>query len=96
MGSGGTQQASSCEGVDQLIGTPYGANDPGCGGGHTYSGGATGWLTMSGNVEPGEVFVLKMFVFDAGEGGSGLADALVMLDNWRWELEASAPGVIPG
>lgn len=95
MGSGGTQQATSCEGMDQLIGTPYGANDPGCGGGHTYSGGATGWLTMSGNVEPGEVFTLKMFVFDAGESGSGLADALVMLDNWRWELEASEPGVIP-
>ena len=41
--------------VDQLIGTPYGANDPGCGGGHTYSGGATDWLTMTGNVVPGEV-----------------------------------------
>ena len=95
QGSGGTLVSSSCEGVDQLIGTPYGANDPGCGGGHTYSGGATDWLTMTGNVVPGEVFTIKLFVFDAGENGSGLADALVLLDNWRWNLEASAPGVNP-
>ena len=95
QGSGGTLVSSSCEGLDQLIGTPYGANDPGCGGGHTYSGGATDWLTMTGNVVPGEVFTIKLFVFDAGENGSGLADALVLLDNWRWNLEASAPGVNP-
>lgn len=82
-------------GVAQLVGTPYGANDPGCGGGHTYSGGATGWLTMSGNVVPGEVFTLRLFVFDAGENGSGLADALMLIDNWQWEVDASEPGVIP-
>nr|WP_255216746.1 hypothetical protein [Pseudenhygromyxa sp. WMMC2535] len=91
----GSEDAVACEGVDQLVDTPYGASDPGCGGGHTYSGGATGWLTMRGNVVPGEVFTIQMFVFDAGESGSGLADALVLLDNWRWELEASAPGVVP-
>lgn len=95
QGSGGNQLAGACEGVNQLVGTPYGANDPGCGGGHVYSGGATGWLTMHGNVVPGEVFTIKLFVFDAGEGGSGLADALVMIDDWRWQVEASAPGVEP-
>ncbi|MFV8753122.1 MopE-related protein [Nannocystaceae bacterium ST9] len=95
QGSGGVQAALACEGVDQLVGTPYGANDPGCNDEHHYSGGATGWLTLHGNVVPGEVFVLRLFVFDAGEGGSGLADALVLLDDWQWELEASAPGVEP-
>ncbi len=89
------QAATSCEGVDGLIGTPYGANDAGCDVNHQFSGGATGWLRMHGNVVPGELFTIRMFVFDAGESGSGLADALVLLDNWEWDVEASAPGVVP-
>jgi hypothetical protein len=53
-------------------------------------GGGTGWLEMSGNVEPGEVMEIRFAVWDAG---GHIFDALVLLDDWRWSLDAAAPGV---
>lgn len=103
--SGQVSDYSGCVGVDQLIGTGFdsydstGTFDPGCldnpgtTTGHYYKGGATGWLTMSGNVEPGEVAEIRLAVWDAG---GYLYDSLVVLDNWTWGLTAAAPGLTPG
>ena len=57
------------------------------------AGGATGWLTMSGNVTPGEDMQIRFAVWDTSDG---LFDSLVLLDNWQWSVQASDPGVRPG
>lgn len=56
-------------------------------------GGGTGWLTMSGNVEPGEVFEVRFVIWDAT---GHLTDSLVILDEWEWSVEAATSGVIAG
>lgn len=57
------------------------------------AGGGTGWLTMSGNVTPGEVVELRFIIWDSSDQ---LFDSLVLLDNWQWSVQASEPGVAPG
>ena len=52
------------------------------------TGGGTGWLTMSGNVVPGETFEIRFAIWDTGDG---FYDSLVLLDDWQWELDASEP-----
>lgn len=57
------------------------------------AGGGTGWLRMSGNVTPGEVFEIRFAIWDS----SGfLFDSLVLLDDWEWSVDAAEPGVAPG
>jgi len=56
-------------------------------------GGGTGWLTMSGNVTPGEVMEIRFVIWDTADS---LFDSVVLLDDWRWSVQASEPGVSPG
>lgn len=56
------------------------------------TGGGTGWLTMTGNVEPGEIFEIRFVIWDTSDQ---LYDSVVLLDDWEWSLEASEPGVSP-
>jgi hypothetical protein len=56
-------------------------------------GGGTGWLQMSGNVTPGEVFEIRFAIWDSS---GHIYDSLVLLDDWEWSLEAAEPGVAPG
>lgn len=103
VGCRGTQQANytGCTDVNDLMGTGFdaidstGTNAPGCNatmGGHEFVGGATGWVKMSGNVEPGEIMDIRFAVWDSG---GHIYDALVLIDNWKWDLDASEPGVAP-
>ncbi|MFO7567327.1 MAG: choice-of-anchor L domain-containing protein [Enhygromyxa sp.] len=80
------------DGADLLAGTGFDAIDTGnsCNGAGFPVGGGTGWLEMSGNVEPGEIMEIRFAVWDAG---GHLFDALVLLDDWRWSLDAASPGV---
>jgi hypothetical protein len=75
-----------------LAGTGFDAIDGAnsCNGGGFPVGGGTGWLQMSGNVEPGEIMTIRFAVWDAG---GHLFDALVLLDDWRWSLDAASAGV---
>lgn len=57
------------------------------------AGGGTGWLTMSGNVTPGETMEIRFAIWDTSDE---LFDSLVLLDNWQWSVQASQPGVRPG
>lgn len=87
------QQLYDCpDGADSLLGTGFDVVDTGnsCNGDGFPVGGGTGWLVMSGNVEPGEVMEIRFAVWDAG---GHLFDALVLLDDWRWSLDAASPGV---
>ncbi|MBX7077553.1 MAG: choice-of-anchor L domain-containing protein [Nannocystaceae bacterium] len=57
------------------------------------TGGGTGWLTMSGNVTPGEVMEIRFAIWDTSDQ---VFDSLVLLDDWQWSVQASEPGVTPG
>ncbi len=84
---------AGCKVPGLLKGTGFDEIDPsGCGTGKPVGGG-TGWLTMSGNVEPGEVFELRLAIWDSG---GHIFDSLVLLDDWKWSLEAAEPGIVPG
>ena len=56
-------------------------------------GGGTGWLTMSGNVTPGETMEIRFAIWDSSDG---LFDSTVLLDHWEWSVQASEPGIEPG
>jgi hypothetical protein len=79
-------------GPELLAGTGFDAVDAGesCNGAGFPVGGGTGWLEMSGNVEPGEIMDIRFALWDSG---GHLFDALVLLDDWRWSLDAASPGV---
>jgi hypothetical protein len=81
-----------CDAPELLLGTGFDELDTGesCNGANFPVGGGTGWLEMSGNVEPGEVMEIRFALWDAG---GHLFDALVLLDDWRWSLDAASPGV---
>jgi hypothetical protein len=79
-------------GPELLAGTGFDVIDTteSCNGANFPVGGGTGWLEMSGNVEPGEIMDIRFAVWDSG---GHLFDALVLLDDWRWSLDAASPGV---
>ncbi|MBI5548043.1 MAG: putative metal-binding motif-containing protein [Deltaproteobacteria bacterium] len=59
-------------------------SDPGC-----IAGGATGWLTTTAPVTPGETITLRFLVLDEGDG---ILDSAVLIDNFTWQATAvSAP-----
>ncbi|MEX1369135.1 MAG: choice-of-anchor L domain-containing protein [Nannocystaceae bacterium] len=83
-----------CVGDALLDGTGFDANDPEtCEASQTLAGGGTGWLRMSGNVTPGETFEVRFAIWDTS---GSIYDSVVLLDDWRWSLEAAEPGVAPG
>jgi hypothetical protein len=87
------QQFHECsDGEALLLGTGFDAIDTGnsCNGAGFPVGGGTGWLELSGNVEPGEIMEIRFGIWDAG---GHLFDALVLLDDWRWSLDAASAGV---
>lgn len=87
--SGAQQTMSTCTGTSGLIGTGMDVAAPGLCDSNSMRGGATGWLTMRGNVLPGEVITLRLAVWDSYDHS---LDSLVLLDHFRW----SAVGVTPG
>ncbi|MBX5480906.1 MAG: putative metal-binding motif-containing protein [Myxococcaceae bacterium] len=56
-------------------------------------GGATGWLTTRAPVKPGETVTLRFIILDEGDAKY---DSAVLLDNFKWELQAvDAPSTVP-
>lgn len=87
------QHYECVDGPALLAGTGFDLIDnsgPSCNGAGFPVGGGTGWLEMSGNVEPGEIMEIRFAVWDAS---GHIFDALVLLDDWRWSLDAASPGV---
>jgi hypothetical protein len=80
-----------CVGDALLEGTGFDTVGTGCGTGP--EGGGTGWLRMSGNVTPGEVFEIRFAIWDTS---GHIYDSLVLLDDWEWSVDAAQPGVAPG
>jgi len=92
-GGGFSGEYDGCLGTALLEGTGFDANGNACGGGQSVAGGGTGWLRMSGNVTPGEIMDLRLAIWDTS---GHIYDSLVLLDEFRWSLEAATPGVAPG
>ncbi len=91
-GTAGT--ISTCTSTANLAGTGMEVPDPaasaiGCTGAQT--GGATGWLTTSGNVKPGEIMKLRIAIWDTSDSN---LDSLAVIDNFQWSVQASNPGTI--
>ncbi len=51
--------------------------------GTTNDAGATGWLTTTAPVTPGETIVLRFSIWDEGDG---IYDSVVFIDNFQWHL----------
>jgi Putative metal-binding motif len=74
--------------VSMLEGTGYDLVD-----GTEVAGGATDWLTTKAPVRPGETITLRFVILDEGDG---IYDSSVLIDNFKWELEAvTAPTTEP-
>jgi hypothetical protein len=87
-------QYNGCKATTELQGTGFQLNDQWtCSQGQTMAGGGTGWLTLRGNVSPGETMELRLAIWDTG---GHIFDSLVLLDAFEWSLEPAAPGVTPG
>lgn len=52
-------------------------------------GGASGWLTLDGPANPGEVLGLTAVLFDQGDTR---LDTIVLVDDWRWHCPGCTPG----
>ena len=89
---------STCAaGAGELAGTGYaGIADTLCHNGGDVAatlGGATGWLTTSAPIHPGEQFTLEFMIWDAGDG---ILDSSVLLDHFQWiGQSAGSPGTQP-
>ncbi|WP_181234177.1 choice-of-anchor L domain-containing protein [Enhygromyxa salina] len=75
-----------------LLGTGFDAAAAACNNNND-AGGGTGWLTMSGNVTPGETMEIRFVIWDSADS---VWDSLVLLDSWEWSVQAASPGVTPG
>ena len=81
----------SCQGDADLKGTPF--TTPGCGAMNMMEAhGATGWLEVRGNINPGEDFKLRMAIWDTKDHD---LDSMVILDNFTWYEAAQKPGIAP-
>ena len=93
-GEQGESQSVCSGGPGELSGTGFGLMNGGCsggfggfgggGGGQVTEGGATGWLTTTASVTPGDVITLEFAVWDASDQA---LDSLVLLDNFKWDAD---------
>lgn len=82
---------NTCVSTDDLIGT--GMDTPRnlqCSNGQL-EGGATGWLTTSGNVVPGEIITLRIAIWDTSDH---LLDSLAIVDAFEWSVDSTQPGTV--
>ncbi len=77
--SGDGWSVTSCEGTEELAGTGFASN------------GGSGWLTVRGNVVPGETIVLRLAIWDVGDH---ILDSMVLIDNFRWGTSNVVPGIL--
>jgi len=79
-------EVTSCEGVDELVGTGFGRNPSSE---YSINHGGTGWLVTRGNVVPGEEVTLRLVIWNTGDHR---LNSTILLDNFKWEGEKVVPG----
>ncbi|MGE5181884.1 MAG: choice-of-anchor L domain-containing protein [Acidobacteriota bacterium] len=82
---------TSCTGTDELLATGFDDAAPGSCDAGSLQGGATGWLTTSGNVVPGEVITLRIAIWDTSDHAY---DSLAIVDGFQWSADPSTPGTV--
>jgi hypothetical protein len=80
---------SVCSGTADLMGTGFDEPTPGVCDLNSLLGGGTAWLSVRGNVVPGEEIVLRFAIWDTSDG---LYDSLVLIDNFAWSDQVTTPG----
>jgi hypothetical protein len=88
-GTGGT--ISTCVGQDDLTGTGFDDPRPGACDSNSLAGGATGWLTTSGNVKPGEIITLRIAIWDTSDN---YLDSTALIDGFTWSVDSTQPGTV--
>ncbi len=82
---------STCTGTDHLNGTGLDEAAPMECDSNALQGGGTGWLETSGNINPGEVFTLRIAIWDTSDH---VMDSIAAIDGFTWSIEASQPGTV--
>lgn len=88
--SGNTQAMAMCTDAAGLAGTGMDVPTPDQCDASSLRGGGTGWLTVRGNVVPGEIITLRLALWDTGDDQY---DSLILLDNFHWSGANVAPGL---
>jgi hypothetical protein len=81
---------TTCINTIDLAGTGFDQANGGCGA-NNLEGGATGWLTTTGNVKPGEIITLRIAIWDTSDE---MLDSLALIDAFTWSAEGSDPGTV--
>lgn len=88
--SGTAGTISTCIAVDELTGTGFDTPSTRCDP-NSLSGGATGWLTTSGNVKPGEIITLRIAIWDTSDSA---LDSTALIDGFQWSVDSTQPGTV--
>ncbi|MCA9680495.1 MAG: choice-of-anchor L domain-containing protein [Kofleriaceae bacterium] len=81
---------NTCVSTAELTGTGFDLAGTNCSG-NDLVGGATGWLTTSGNVNGGEIITLRIALWDTSDP---IYDSLALIDNFQWSIDPSDPGTV--
>ncbi|MEO6772804.1 MAG: MopE-related protein [Kofleriaceae bacterium] len=81
---------STCVNTIDLAGTGFDLAGNGCDTSNLV-GGATGWLTTTGNVVPGEIMTLRIAIWDTSDED---LDSLALIDAFTWSAVGSDPGTV--
>jgi hypothetical protein len=88
-GSGSNATYGACTSTAGLVGTGYDTAQAGQCDANSLRGGATGWMSIAGNVVPGEVITLRIAIWDSADGTT---DSNVLLDQFEWSPVYTQPG----
>lgn len=89
--SGSPGTISTCISTDDLTGTGFDDAAPYACDTGSLEGGATGWLTTSGNVTPGETIKLRIAIWDTSDHAY---DSLALVDGFAWSVDSTQPGTV--
>ncbi len=80
--AGGATSVATCPGgIGELAATGFENPGPWCAPKTSSGGGATGWLTSTAPVTPGETITLEFMIWDTGDWNF---DSSVLLDHFQW------------
>lgn len=80
---------TTCTSTSELVGSGFDGSSAGNCDPTSLVGGGTGWLTLRGNVEPGETATLRLAIWDTSDH---LFDSVVLLDAFEWLPDPVVPG----
>jgi hypothetical protein len=89
--SGTPGTISTCVSTNDLTNTGFDDPDPFECDTNSLKGGATGWLTTTGNVQPGEIMTLRIAIWDTSDHAY---DSLALVDGFQWSADPATPGTV--